>query len=856
MVHTGTDPSVRKLGRTSETNPNLQCQLVWGADAAAHRGVALAISNRLGATSVETVYQDTGTGEHTGRTLIVNLTIHETTKLTVILSYAPSGGRDQDREDYFRRITRYLPHGDGSRRVIWMGDFNFVECPHLDADGTQGPAGGTGGPARREMLDAFARACGVLSGPHGGGMHDAYRTVHPEGRETTHEKGRRLDRIYVSGDLLYGMPGIVAAGHIHRTDLQVLGGVGGGKGKILTSDHDAVYVTVRITDTPVAKPPWTFQRDRYTDAQLDYVEAILASNLTIGNVAADAWANGDSGASLSLRVVSESDGFQAWQTPVRAYLKRCDRESIRARHAERNACTRRQRNLEWALRSAQRGARAGAPQVTSLTAQLVKIRRRIERIDAQHQTQAARRRQREYRWRENGCSKELFGGAAPPRAMELPITRLERVDDQHTTTEVSGQDEIAETFLDHWRRLFNLPALAPSAETDARDILAVIRDDPARQLAPEMAARLDVAALISVGSIEAAIDAMKTDTAPGADGFPPRFYKDRRWRRRLAERLHRLYAQIVRDGEMTEAMRESVISILYKGKGKNRRRCKSYRPVSIAALERRILGKAIELQLRLAVPSVLSGSNLGFIPGERIEDDALLTAAAAAHCDASGRGGAMLYLDNVAAYDRVRIAFLIETLRAFGFPDEFTSLIETMHRGRTARLKVNGHVGQSFALNNGLTQGAPESCMLFLLVQEVLLRMIATDPMLRGVSIPGRDEGSPIELRERSFADDTKVFLETASQAPRLAATIRQYERVSGQWLDMSEAVGVLFGADKKITLPADNFGVKAWRCFGEDELERCLGVVLGSPAQVTAQWEAKVAEVRSARVTKANIET
>ena len=74
-----------------------------------------------------------------------------------------------------------------------------------------------------------------------------------------------------------------------------------------------------------------------------------------------------------------------------------------------------------------------------------------------------------------------------------------------------------------------------------------------------MAARLDVAALISVGSIEAAIDAMKTDTAPGADGF----YKDRRWRRRLAERLHRLYAQIVRDGEMTEAMRESVISILY-----------------------------------------------------------------------------------------------------------------------------------------------------------------------------------------------------------------------------------------------------------------------------------------------------
>ena len=158
-------------------------------------------------------------------------------------------------------------------------------------------------------------------------------------------------------------------------------------------------------------------------------------------------------------------------------------------------------------------------------------------------------------------------------------------------------------------------------------------------------------------------------------------------------------------------------------------------------LERRILGKVIEMQLREAVPSVLSGSNLGFVPGERIEDDALLTAGAAAHCDSGGRGGAMFYLDNIAAYDRVRIAFLVKTLRAFGFPEGFVALVETMHRGRTARLKVNGHVGASFGLNNSLSQGMPESCMYFLLVQEVLLRMIATDPALKGVSIPGRDAG-------------------------------------------------------------------------------------------------------------------
>ena len=45
------------------------------------------------------------------------------------------------------------------------------------------------------------------------------------------------------------------------------------------------------------------------------------------------------------------------------------------------------------------------------------------------------------------------------------------------------------------------------------------------------------------------------------------------------------------------------------------------------------------------------------------------------------KGGAIACLDADKAYDRVEIPVLLDTLRAFGFPEEFIDLTRTLYTG-------------------------------------------------------------------------------------------------------------------------------------------------------------------------------
>ena len=57
-------------------------------------------------------------------------------------------------------------------------------------------------------------------------------------------------------------------------------------------------------------------------------------------------------------------------------------------------------------------------------------------------------------------------------------------------------------------------------------------------------------------------------------------------------------------------MKEAVVTVLYKGGGKDRGKCKSYRPVSVTPMEYRIMMKAVQLRLQGAVEAVLGRTQM------------------------------------------------------------------------------------------------------------------------------------------------------------------------------------------------------------------------------------------------------
>jgi hypothetical protein len=91
----------------------------------------------------------------------------------------------------------------------------------------------------------------------------------------------------------------------------------------------------------------------------------------------------------------------------------------------------------------------------------------------------------------------------------------------------------------------------------------------------------------------------------------------------------------------------------------------------------------------------------------------------------SNQPGVVLKLDYEKAYDRVNLDFLFEILASRGFHHIWIRLIESVVRGGSVGVTLNGQDSSSFfKTGKGLKQGDPLSPILFNLVGDVLTRML------------------------------------------------------------------------------------------------------------------------------------
>jgi len=347
---------------------------------------------------------------------------------------------------------------------------------------------------------------------------------------------------------------------------------------------------------------------------------------------------------------------------------------------------------------------------------------------------------------------------------------------------------------------------------------------------------LEVDSIISRDNIAEAIKQIKKGTVPGQDGFGTDFYAREDITPLLLDHLVKLFSSVVKDKEvMTEAMRMAVITVLYKGRDKDRLECKSYRPISVTAVEYRILMKAVQIKVRPAIEAVVGETNVAYLTdGRRIHANTLLLAELARELERPGRGGVALLVDNTAAFDRVQWEFMHAVLEAMEFPLPFREMMRVVYKDLTYRVKTGGRIGDAQQADNGVRQGCPFSPLAFLLVQEALLICIRDDEELAGIKVSGSVSSSVIgEVRERCMADDTMVYAEGVESVPRLFEIIRDFEMASGQKLNPDKSTGVRFGTEKGKAIPA-GVSTISWIDFGEEDLETSLGIQVGPEEHLT----------------------
>ena len=114
-------------------------------------------------------------------------------------------------------------------------------------------------------------------------------------------------------------------------------------------------------------------------------------------------------------------------------------------------------------------------------------------------------------------------------------------------------------------------------------------------------------------------------------------------------------------------------------------------------------------------------------------------------------------LDFKKAYDLVRWSFVDHVLQNMGFSEIWRGWIQGCLTSAAMPVLVNGFRTKFFNMHKGLHQGDPLSVFLFVLVAEVLNRMIvkAKEARLIDGLLVGKNK---VELTHLYFANDTILF--------------------------------------------------------------------------------------------------
>ncbi|KAF5462658.1 hypothetical protein F2P56_018646, partial [Juglans regia] len=171
-----------------------------------------------------------------------------------------------------------------------------------------------------------------------------------------------------------------------------------------------------------------------------------------------------------------------------------------------------------------------------------------------------------------------------------------------------------------------------------------------------------------------------------------------------------------------------------------------------------------------------------FIPGHSIFENITLAQEMVLSLHKKSVGGNVLIkLDMAKAYDRVNWDFLLHVIRAFGFSDIVCQIIANCVQSQWFSVMMNGTFKGFFQSAKGLRQGDPLSPYLFILMEEVLSRLLRSNFQDGRICKFSHPIGAPL-VSHLLYADDILIFTNGGKRSiNNLLHTLDTYERWSGQ---------------------------------------------------------------------------
>ena len=270
------------------------------------------------------------------------------------------------------------------------------------------------------------------------------------------------------------------------------------------------------------------------------------------------------------------------------------------------------------------------------------------------------------------------------------------------------------------------------------------------------------------------------DTAAGPDGISFKIYKAI-WGT-FAKVLLDSWNHSVKIGDLSPSQKDSVICLLEK-KGKDKTLIKNLRPITLSNCDLKIITKALTKRCSEALKLVIYPTQAAYIPGRSVHDNLRSIDMYKDICHKHDNEAFLIALDAAKAFDSVDHDFIRWVLRKFGFPESFIHSFNILYRDIRSRVMVNGFLSEDFKISRGVKQGDALSCVLFILVMDIVIRMITGSPELKSLHISA-EAAAP---RVIAYADDIAVIVKQPTEINKIISIYGEFSKYSGLKLNVDK---------------------------------------------------------------------